>query len=191
MANQMVVSQQKYLDKAWSKLTTAHQFVIPGDLVLIDANRVLPEKEVARKMQPLWLGPYVVLDTFHWGTTVAVKIPSHWRLKSNLFNLSQLKLYKKNDIQGRISAPLPYELDPEGEKIYEVEKLEAHRSKGRGRTHQLQFKVQWKGESPSTATWMWLSDLTNCSDLVVEYCGRHGVNLPKSYLDKVLPSLTS
>ena len=79
-------------------------------------------------------------------------------------------------MQGRLSAPLPYELDPDGEKIYEVEQLLAHRSKGRGRTKQLQFKVHWKGENPSTANWMWSSDLTN--DLVLEYCSTHNVTLP-------------
>jgi hypothetical protein len=89
------------------------------------------------------------------------------------FHVRLLKLYKRG---GHAVLVPPPALLPDGGMEYEVERIVNHRviqtmlESGFG-ADARQFEVLWKGDDQPT--WLEEAELSNCKDLLREYCEMH------------------
>jgi hypothetical protein len=145
-----------------------------GDRVWLSNRNLKTEgPQGSRKMEPLYYGPYEVLEMHH-SNAARLQMPAGCRLHP-VFNLDLLKKY----IDGREEfpdrparherpGPIPQE-DPDaggpGDPIYEVEQVIAARRKGPRR----QYRVLWKGWPREQASWLSVSECEACAELVKEF----------------------
>jgi hypothetical protein len=146
-----------------------------GDKVWL-SNRNLQVDTVgrARKLEPLYYGPYKVLEMK--GTNAAMlELPGGCKL-SPVFNLDLLKKY----VDGQVShperevkdhrPPALVEEDPERggpvrDPVYEVEAVIGSRSRGSSR----QYKIKWLGWPLEQSSWVPREELAGCAELVAGY----------------------
>ena len=139
----------------------------------------------ARKLEPLYFGPYEVLE-LKGSNAAKLRLPAGCKL-SPVFNLDLLKLYVDGRSQfpnrevrlGR--PPQVVEEDPArngpaaavGEEAdFEVETIIGARRKGAARM----YRVVWRGWPIEQASWLPLSELTNCAELVAEFEARQAAD---------------
>jgi hypothetical protein len=171
-------ARDKYMAKAMAGRDTRAPEIKEGDLVLMEGPRIGRFKEkfeegLKTKLRPLFMGPYLVEKRFN-DVMYYVRVPSSWKLKSNLFHRDQLKLYKESTVQGRVNAPAPIEHDPEtGEQEDEVESILAHRDKRRG---ERQYLVKWLyHKSQHDSKMLPESALDGCARILTEYKTKHAL----------------
>lgn len=142
-----------------------------GDQVLLNTTnlfyKLAKEQPGARKLMPRYVGPFTVAQLVG---PVAVKLdlPSDWARIHNVFHVSLIKPYlpptHRPDTQ--VVGPPPIQWF-EGEPLYRVERLLAHRRAARGRG--LEYLVHWEGYGDEHDSWEPQRNLLTCDTLVREY----------------------
>ena len=146
-----------------------------GDRVwLANRNMHMDAQGRARKLEPLYFGPYEVLE-MRGSNAALLKLPAACKL-SPTFNLDLLKLY----VDGRVShpergvrdhrPPALVEEDPERggpvrDPVYEVESIIGSRHRGATR----QYRVKWLGWPVEQSSWVPREELQKCARLVAKY----------------------
>ena len=102
----------------------------------------------ARKLYPLWLGPFPVTKKVG-AVAYQLEIPPHYRLH-NTFHVSLLKPAYDN----HAGTPPPAPMLIEGEDEFEIETLLQHRpiTKSRGDSN-ISYRVKWVGYGPEYNSW--------------------------------------
>ena len=140
---------------------------------LANKNMRLDEQGRARKLEPLYFGPYEVLE-MHGTNAAKLKLPDGCRLHP-VFNLDLLRKYvdgrsefPDRPVQDARPGPLPEE-DPlaggPGAPTYEVEAVIGKRRRGA----QLQYRVKWQGWPVEQASWLPVEECESCADAVAEF----------------------
>jgi hypothetical protein len=158
-----------------------------GDMVLLANKNMRMDNSGgrARKLEPLYFGPYEVLE-LKGSNAAKLRLPPGCKL-SPVFNLDLLKRY----VDGRVQfpnrevrldrPPQVVEEDPERrgpaagapeEADFEVETIIGARRKGRHRM----YRVVWRGWPVEQASWLSLSELTSCAELVAEFEARQAAD---------------
>jgi hypothetical protein len=99
-----------------------------------------------------------------------LKIPANMQMH-DVFHVSLLKLYKRRGDQLTVPPPA---LLPDGGTEFEVEAIIDHRVANSA----SQFLVRWKGSDANS--WLDESELSNCRDLLSDYCHKNGIELASS-----------
>jgi len=152
-----------------------------GDWVLLaNKNMRLDGEGRARKLEPLYFGPYEVLE-MKGSNAAKLRLPAGCKL-SPVFNLDLLKLYVDGrrefpNREVRLDRPPPEveedlarggpaaaQVDPS----YEVEAIIGARRRGAARL----YRVAWKGWPIEQASWLPREELQNSAELVAEYEAR-------------------
>jgi hypothetical protein len=144
---------------------------------LSNRNMLMSDPGRARKLEPLYEGPYLVLEMC--GSNAAkLQLPAGCKLHP-VFNLDLLKLY----VDGQISHPdrpvrdsrpaALAEEDPERggpvqNPVYEVEEVIGSRH-SRGKR---QYRVKWLGWPIEQSSWLPREELQDCAELVAAYEAR-------------------
>jgi hypothetical protein len=153
---------QDYQSYYYNKKHKAETFR-PGDLVLLSTRHIKLSKQPSKKLSSKFIGPFRVQNAV--GTQAyRLLLPPHYRIH-NVFHISLLERWNSRDNQEDNTA-LP-EVTPEGEEVWEVEKILGKRT----RKNQLQYLLRWKGYDESWDTWTPASDFENMEDLIQEFEG--------------------
>ena len=153
-----------------------------GDKVFLSRHNLrerFGDVERARKLEPLFYGPFEVLEMV--GTNAArLKLPDGWRIH-DVINLEYLR--RQEEEQERFPSRLAHNERPGPERVeddpaaggpvrmapgdpeYEVESIVGRVQKG----DDVQYKVKWKGWPIEFATWQRLEDLDGSIELVEEF----------------------
>lgn len=151
--------------------------ILVGDRVwLSNKNMAAQGPGGSRKLEPLYLGPYRVLE-LKGSNAAKLELPAGCLLHP-VFNMDLLRKYVDGseafpDRPARHERPGPVpEEDPEaggpGDPIYEVEEVIG----ARGRGNRKRYKVLWKGWPRDQASWIGIRDCTGCTDLIAEFEAR-------------------
>jgi hypothetical protein len=127
----------------------------------------------ARKLEPLYFGPYEVL-AMHGSNAAELRLPAGCRLHP-VFNVDLLKKFVdgRAEFPSRTVAdarpgPVPSD-DPAaggpGDPVYEVEAVIGRR----GRGARLQYRVKWAGWPVEQASWLPASECDGCADAVADF----------------------
>ena len=120
------------------------------------------EKRVA-KFMPHYNGPYTVIDTDEWHSTVTIELPNAPNIFPT-FHTSKVLPFIESDTSlfpsCKFGEPLPI-LTPKGNEEFFIEKIIDERRRGRGR----QFLVCWRGYSQEHDRWLTGSELQGCTAL--------------------------
>ncbi|KAJ9532073.1 hypothetical protein QJQ45_003746 [Haematococcus lacustris] len=158
----------------------------PGAQVLLSTvnMRNNQNEQGVRKLKPRYVGPFTVLRMIG-KVAVQLHLPPSWNRMHNVFHVSLVKPYCGNQTPN-LAAPPPVQW-LEGEPVYEVEKLLAHRvvklkgrNRGKGRPKSkeakkgLEFLVRWAGYSEGHDTWEPQKNLLNCEEAMQAYIEQHG-----------------
>jgi hypothetical protein len=143
-------------DFAWIR---SDQFPFPGG-----KHSVLP-----------WMGPFEVLAVNP--SSVALKLPDHWRVTSNVFHVSKLKKDVSRPVDLGVINPPPIPILVDGTLRYEVDQIIDHRRFGKRKL--LQYRVRWTGYDQSGDTWEYATNLRDdgLMDMIRAYHDRRGVPL--------------
>jgi hypothetical protein len=149
-----------------------------GDMVwLANKNMRLdgPEQGRARKLEPLYFGPYAVLE-MHGSNAAKIELPAKCKLHP-VFNVDLLRKFVDGlaefpDRPQRDARPGPVpeeDLAAGGpaasEPTYEVEAVIGKRRRGSN----TQYKLRWRGWPVEQATWTPAFDCDDCAEKVAEY----------------------
>ncbi|KAJ9523477.1 hypothetical protein QJQ45_007243 [Haematococcus lacustris] len=158
----------------------------PGAQVLLTTvnMRNNQNEQGVRKLKPRYVGPSTVLRMIG-KVAVQLHLPPSWNRMHNVFHVSLVKPYCGNQTPN-LAAPPPVQW-LEGEPVYGVEKLLAHRvvklkgrNRGKGRPKSkeakkgLEFLVRWAGYSEEHDTWEPQKNLLNCEEAMQAYIEEHG-----------------
>ena len=117
------------------------------DLVLIHRDFLITPEARDRpsdKLRPRWYGPFKFLEKV---SSNAFRVDLPFQLRCHpVFNVSALKKYNKNVLEGRTVEPPPPITDLDGFQRYIVEKILSHRR----RQGKLQYLVKWIGYNDAT-----------------------------------------
>ena len=145
-----------------------------GDRVwLSNRNMRMDAAGRARKLEPLYWGPYEVLE-MRGSNAAKLKLPDSCRLHS-VFNVDLLRRYvdgraefPDRPVQDARPGPVPEE-DPAaggpGEPVYEAEAVTGMRRRNGAR----QYKVKWLGWPVEQSSWVDEADCEGCRELVDAY----------------------
>jgi transposase InsO family protein len=145
-----------------------------GDRVWLSNRNLRTEgPDGARKLEPLWYGPYRVMK-MHGPNAAEIQLPARCRLHPT-FNLDLLRAYvdgrvefperpARHDRQGPIPEEDPAAGGP-GEPVFEVDEVIGARGVGRRR----QYRLLWKGWPREQASWVDAAECAGCADAVARY----------------------
>ena len=140
---QSVEKQKKYYDMHHREV----EYRV-GDLVLLSSKN-LSFKDIPAKLKQKFIGPFEIIDRI--GTQAyKLNLPDTWKIH-NVFHVSLLKRWKIADYRCE-EKPVTTELDIDGEKRYEVEKILRWRKKA-GDSREKEYLVLWAGYPIEEATW--------------------------------------
>ena len=146
----------------------------PGDKVLLSTAdlslKVCGEAGNTVKWKHRWVGLFEVIA--QESNTVEIKLMHAWAELHSCFHFELLKPFHAPP--GSYDKPAP-ELNTNGVKIYEVEKIINHRWNGHRKQFEWGFK--WKGYADSDNTWEPLETLVRESDLLSQYHETHGIEV--------------
>ena len=118
-----------------------------GDSVLVHREFLMtPEARdrPSNKLRPKWYGPFKIVERI---SSNAFRLDLPFPLKCHpVFNISALKKYNQNQIDGRSVNPPPAVTDMDGFDRYVVESILSHRR----RRHRLEYLVRWVGYKDAT-----------------------------------------
>ena len=98
-----------------------------------------------------------------------LKLPTSWRLH-DVFHISKLMSFEESNEFPRDDFQPPGELlEEENGREYEVEKVLAHRGKGRNK----EYLLRWKGYAAHEDTWEPERNLKRCHEVVNAYNRKH------------------
>jgi hypothetical protein len=133
-----------------------------GDLVLLSTKHIQITRQPSKKLSSKFIGPFRVQDAV--GTQAyRLILPPDYRIH-NVFHISLLERWKPRKGEEDPNTLSP-NITPEGEEVWEVEKIVAKRK----RKGQQQYLLRWKGYDESWDTWTPESDFENMEDLLKEY----------------------
>ncbi|NCU37062.1 hypothetical protein EOM75_13760, partial [Candidatus Falkowbacteria bacterium] len=136
-----------------------------GQQVLISTVNISLKNPGTKKLLPKWMGPFPVTKLVG-PVAVQVELPATLHRLHNVFHVSLVKPYR---CDGTVQPPPPLDW-MEGEPLYEVERLLAHRDRKVGpRRTRREYLVQWRGYSAEHNTWEPESNLLTCEELITEY----------------------
>jgi transposase InsO family protein len=139
------------------------------DAVLLSTEG-LTLKHGSNKLCSRFVGPFVVTAVVN-ANAYTLALPPQLQALHPTFNIEKLKPYRDGRalFPGRpqkFDRPPPeVEADSNGDKKYEVERIIAHRQRGRRR----EFLVVWKGYPPEENTWEPRSSLTGARDALADF----------------------
>ena len=152
--------QKKYFDAHRSEL----QFNV-GDKVWLSSRNIPVQGLGARKLYPLWIGPFPVTAKVGQ-VSYQLQIPEHYKLH-NTFHVELLKPAYDNSA-GQAAPPT---VMVDGEEEFELEAILQHRParKKQGDTG-IQYQVKWSGYGPEHNKWIPQRNLTqNAPEILQEY----------------------
>jgi hypothetical protein len=151
---------QRYQSQHYDKKHKPESFC-RGDLVLLSTKHINLANQPSKKLSSKFIGPFRVQDAV--GTQAyRLTLPPHYRIH-NVFHISLLERWKSRT--GHEDNTQPPDINPEGEEIWEVERILEKRI----RNNQLQYKLRWKGYDETWDTWAPTSDFENMDDLIQEF----------------------
>ena len=140
-----------------------------GDFVLLHSKNLRLKFDGSKKLMHRYFGPFEILKKFG-PAAYELKIPASMQMH-DVFHVSLLKLYKRRGDQLTVPPPA---LLPDGGTEFEVESIVGHRFAN----SVTQFLVHWRGADSDS--WLDESELSNCKDLLSEYCLKNGIKLSVS-----------
>ena len=121
-----------------------------GDLVWLSTKNL--NLASPSKFCPKYLGPFAVTHVTASGNAVSLDLPPVIRVKSNTFNVSDLRehIARREDLpQSAPPNPPPVFTDPDGVSSYEIDKIIAHELKRGG----VKYLIRWQGFAAADDTW--------------------------------------
>jgi hypothetical protein len=140
-----------------------------GDFVLLHSKNLRLKFDGSKKLMHRYFGPFEVVSKVG-PAAYELKIPANMQMH-DVFHVSLLKLYKRRGDQLTVPPPA---LLPDGGTEFEVEAIIDHRVANSA----SQFLVRWKGSDANS--WLDESELSNCRDLLSDYCHKNGIELASS-----------
>ena len=128
-----------------------------GDLVWLSTKHL--NLAAPGKFQPKYLGPFPVTHVTASGNAVTLDLPELIRVKSNTFNVSDLREHvaRPADLpRSAPSQPPPVFTDAAGVPSYEIDKITAHELTKRGG---VKYLIRWQGFAPANDTWQYETEL--------------------------------
>ena len=126
-------------------------------------------------------GPFRITEKLN-EVTFRLALPKHWRI-NNAFHTSLLKHAYENDDKRfplrKTNRPPPHEVQADGTMEYEVDKIVDKRK----RWNRTEYRVRWKGYSPSEDTWETTKTLYKVKNLIADY-EENKLNMPQENLMK-------
>jgi len=150
-----------------------------GDEVLLSTKDLKlvqdPNQSRAGKLTARFVGPLVVCQVIN-DNAYKLTLPPQLRIHP-VQNISKLRRYRRSPdtFTGRptpADRPPPECVDPAGDPLFEVERILARRSKGRGSSDYL---IKWKGYPNEDCTWEPRSSLDTCPELLEEFENRQSL----------------
>lgn len=146
-------SMKKFADK---KRGPNPDFKI-GDLVMLSSAN-LSVDQPSRKLSSKWEGPFKIVAKVS-NLNYKLELPDSWRIHDT-FHVDKLRPYHQDPSSPNHPKPPPDLV--KGEEEYEVENiLDCQYRRGI-----LNYKVSWKGYSPSEASWIRADNADNMKDIV-------------------------
>lgn len=140
-----------------------------GDWVLLSAKSLRLKFDGVKKLMNRYSGPFEFVKRvgdLAYELTFPASMQFH-----DFFHVSLLKLYKKKG-EMTVKVPPPALL-PDGGTESEIDAVVAHRSTAHD---SLNFKVHWKLHDDYS--WLESFELSNCRQLIKDYCTQHELQLP-------------
>ena len=120
------------------------------------------EKHVV-KFMPRYDGPYIMVDTNEWHSTVTIELPNAPNIFPT-FHTSEVLPFTECDTElfpsRKFEEPPPI-LTPEGNEEFFIDKILDQRRQGRG----FQYLVRWRGYGIKHDRWLPGSELQGCAAL--------------------------
>ena len=150
--------QKRYYDERRTDAT----YGVGTKVLLSTANVALKVLSTGtRKPAPRWVGPFVITERVGpLGYRLA--LPDSMRVL-DVFHVCYLKPYHDD---GRVQPPPVPEMIND-EPGFEVQKILNHRVIKTGRQNKVEYLLRLTGYGPEPD--MWLTDVTNCDELVQAY----------------------
>lgn len=151
--------QKKYADAKRNDI----EFSV-GDKVWLSSKNIPVQGLGARKLYPLWIGPFPV--TARVGQVAyQLQIPEHYQLHDT-FNVDLLK--PAYDNAAGSAAPSTVLVD--GEEEFELETILQHRPARKKQGDKgIQYQIKWLGYGPEHNKWIPERNLANAPEILQEY----------------------
>jgi hypothetical protein len=164
LAKQMIQAAQDR-QKATADGRRRDYAFVPGDWVMLSTKNIKLRMTGAKKLMPLWCGPFKVIDLVG-PVAYQLELPDSLSRMHNVFHVSLLKLYHFSD---RVELPPPPVLNDDSELEFEVDTILAHRDRKCGKGQRREYLIKWQGYPPEHNTWEPEANMTNCRELLGEY----------------------
>ena len=165
---------QKRMQAYYNKNRPIQNFEV-DDYVFISSKNLDVEhlgivKGGSRKLAPLWIGPYKVVEKTT-PDTYRIQLPLGLRLHPE-FHTSLLKPYHQDVDTTRNNRPNEGMIAAGGDEGYLVDSIVGHKKRGRS----VFFRVRWLGYSPEEDTWEPYENLKKpVGHLLVDYVERNNL----------------
>jgi hypothetical protein len=159
MCQDSIAIAQARMREAYNRGRPIQEFSI-GDKVYLSTANIDPKHTglpSSSKLGPKWIGPYTIIEKVH-NSAYKLNIPPGCRIHP-VFNTGALKPY---DTKKRLSKPHEVVL-----KDGTIGQLVQRIHKKRRRKNQLQYLVQWVGESKQT--WEPIENLSQVTGLIQDF----------------------
>jgi hypothetical protein len=139
-----------------------------GDMVWLSTHDLTFKDERARKLAPLFCGPFPVTEVVN-KNAYRLALPAHFTIHP-VINVSRLRAFVDDraafpDRPATLARPPPDAVDSNGQGTYEVERILAHRGAGAN----ARYLVLWKGYAYEDASWENASNIVGAPDALDEY----------------------
>lgn len=136
-----------------------------GDQVLLSTKN-LKLRQPSKKMSSLFIGPFLIDEAVGTsGQAFRLHLPPTYRIH-NVFHASLLKPYhhRPGEPQANVSAP---ELSPDGNEVWEVERIVGERTRG----GEKEYCLRWKNYDEDWDTWEPEENFEDMGEAVAEWQG--------------------
>ena len=140
-----------------------------GDQVYLRTDNI-KTKRVCRKLDHTKIGPYTILDRVGL-QAYRLDLPSNVNIH-NVFHISYLEPYRKNDIPGRVKEPPPT-IEVDGEFEYYVEEILDSKVR-KNSPNSFRYLVKWQGyDNPIDYTWEPVEHLIESLDAIADFHAKY------------------